>query len=186
MTRRSLFLLLAVPLVASPSSEYDSARRKIDLIEKEAYRPGTRVALSPGELNAYAEQEVKAAVPDGVRNPKVELGSDRATGSALVDFARLQRAQGKPPGWLMQRLLEGERPVKVTARIRSAAGKATVDVESVEISGMTIDGGMLDYLIKNYLLPMYPDAKIGRPFELGHRIERLEVRPAAVGVLIGR
>jgi len=34
---------------------------------------------------------------------------------------------------------------------------------------------MLDYLIQNYLLPYYPDAKIGQPFELNHRIERVDV-----------
>jgi len=27
---------------------------------------------------------------------------------------------------------------------------------------------------------------LGRPFELGHRIERLDVQPAAVAVFIGR
>ncbi len=31
---------------------------------------------------------------------------------------------------------------------------------------------------------MYPDAAVGRPFELGHRIEKLDVEPASVGVLI--
>ena len=32
----------------------------------------------------------------------------------------------------------------------------------------------------------YPDAKIGEPFALGHRIERLDVQPSAVGIVIGR
>jgi hypothetical protein len=86
----------------------------------------------------------------------------------------------------MSKLLEGERPVSVTARIRSAGGTATVDVERVEISGIVIDGRTLDFLIENILLPLYPNAVVGRPFELGHRIERLDVEPRAVGVVIGR
>jgi hypothetical protein len=49
---------------------------------------------------------------------------------------------------------------------------------------MAISGGALDFLIRNFLLPYYPDAKVGVPFELGHRIERLEVEPTGVGVLI--
>jgi hypothetical protein len=56
----------------------------------------------------------------------------------------------------------------------------------VEISSVTIDGKTLDFLIQNFLLAKYPDAIVGRPFELGHRIERLDVQPAAVGVVIGR
>ena len=42
----------------------------------------------------------------------------------------------------------------------------------------------LDFLIQNFLLPRFPDAKIGRPFELGHGIDRLEVRPNEVRVVI--
>jgi hypothetical protein len=54
------------------------------------------------------------------------------------------------------------------------------------ISGLEIDGKTLDFLIRNFLLEMYPDAAVGRQFELGHRIDRLDVQPAAVGVVIGK
>jgi hypothetical protein len=111
---------------------------------------------------------------------------DLATGTAMINFAQLERSQGKQPGWLMSKFLEGERPVVVTARIRSAGGRATVDVQRVEISGIAIDGKTLDFLIQNFLLAMYPDAVVGRPFELGHRIDRLNITPSAVGVVIGR
>ena len=107
-----------------------------------------------------------------------------ATGKALVDFGKLQRATGHSPGWLMSKLLEGERPVSVTAHIQSSGGRATVDIQRVEISGIAIDGSTLDFLIENFLLPMYPDAAISRPFELGHRIDRLDVSPAAVAVVL--
>ena len=102
----------------------------------------------------------------------------------MVDFAKVRRAQGHEQGWLMRKLLEGERPVSVTARIQSAGGRATVDVQRVEISGVVVDGRTLDFLIQNILMQVYPDAVVGRPFELGHRIERVDVQPAAVAVLI--
>jgi hypothetical protein len=35
-------------------------------------------------------------------------------------------------------------------------------------------------------LPLYPNAVVGRPFELGHHIERLDVQARAVGIVIGR
>src|ERR1700730_1861751 len=177
--------LLAVPiLLVSSRSEYQSAQRKFELIENERLKPGARVTLSQRELNAYAEEEVPKVVPQGVREPKLEIGAGTATGSALVDFLKLRSAQGKPPGWLMRQMLQGEHPVTVTARIDSSNGRATVNVESVDISGITIEGRMLDYLIQNYLLPYYPDAKVGQPFELSHRIERLDVQPARVDVIL--
>jgi hypothetical protein len=173
---------LFLPLLCGSYTAYESAKQKFELIESESLRAGSRVSLTPRELNAYVEREA----PDGVRNPTLDLGSGSATGSALVDFLKLRRAQGQQPGWLMSKLLEGERPVRVVARVTSGNGRAQVDVQSVEISGISIEGRMLDYLIRNYLHSYYPGAKVGEPFELGHRIDRLEIKPSSVGVVIGR
>jgi hypothetical protein len=170
-------------LLASTPSDYQSAQRKIDGIGSDRLKPGARVELTAAELDAYAEHYL----PEGVRNPKVEITApEMATGSALVDFAKLGRAEGHPPGWLLSFLLNGERPVSVTARIRSSGGQATVDVRSVQVGGVQIDGAALDFLIRNVLLTLYPDAVVGRPFALGHRIASLDVQPRAVRILIGR
>ena len=182
--RMARLLFVAVPFYASSQSDYTSVKHKFELIENERLRPGSKVTLSPQELNAYVREEVPKTVPEGVREPKVELGTGSATGSALVDFVKLRSAQGKAPGWLMRQLLAGEHPVTVVARIQSGGGRATAEVQSVEISGMTIEGRMLDFLIQNYLLPYYPDAKIGQPFELSHRMERLDIKPNQVAVYI--
>ena len=185
MKRWALLLLLS-PLVATPTNDYLSAKQKFDLIETDKLKPGSRVTLTPRELNAYVATEAQQYAPQGLREPKVQLGDGQATGEALVDFVKLRQAAGKPPGWLLTKLLSGERPVRVTARIQSGSGRATVDVEAVEISGMTIDGKMLDFLIEHYLIPQFPDAKVGRPFELGHRVDRLEVKPKGVDVAVSR
>jgi len=181
-----LLALLAAPLLPSASSDYEAAAHKVFLIEHHRLRPGSRVELTAPELNAYARQEIADVAPNGVRNPRLELGAGTATGSALIDFGKLRRAEGKPPSLIMSYLLDGERPVSITARIRSSGGTATVDVEHIEISGVTIEGPLLDFLIRNYLTPAYPNAKVGQPFELGHGIERLDVQPSAVAVVIGR
>jgi hypothetical protein len=184
-SRSALFAvpLLTVAALSAGYNDYTSARQKFDQIEGGRLRAGSRVQLTPGELNAYAAHEV----PPGVRNPRVEIVSPGvATGSAMVDFGKVRRAQGYQPGWLMSKLLDGERPVSVTARIRSSDGHATVDVQKVSISGLEIDGSTLDFLIQNFLIPMYPSAAVGRPFELGGRIEKLDIQPAGVGVLIGK
>jgi hypothetical protein len=175
--------LLGLATLGAASNDYLSAKRKFDLIESGRLKAGSRVELSVRELDAYAEQ----VVPEGVRNPRLQLvAPGMATGIAMVDFGKLRRALGYRTGWLMSKLLDGDRPVSVTARIRSGAGRATVDVQRVEISGVAIDGPTLDFLIRNVLLPLYPAAVVGRPFELGNRIEKLDVGTAAVAVLIGR
>ncbi|HEY1240993.1 MAG TPA: hypothetical protein VGF16_10570 [Bryobacteraceae bacterium] len=187
--RRALLSVVWVPailLLGAAPADYQSVQRKFDLIEAGRLKPGSRVELTPSELNAYVEHQVPM-VTGGVRQPRLTLlRPEVAEGTAVINFAELRRSQGNPPGWLMSRLLDGERPVSVTARIRSSAGQATVDVLSVQISGVTLDGKTLDFLIQHFLLPLYPDAAVGRPFDLGDRIEKLDVRPQGVTVLIGR
>ncbi|HLK63104.1 MAG TPA: hypothetical protein VKU19_06670 [Bryobacteraceae bacterium] len=178
-----VFSLLFVGVLCAAYTDYDSAKQKLDRIESDRLRSGTRVELTAREMTAWVEHEA----PQGVRNPRILLvAPELASGTALIDFNKVQRAQGYEPNWLMSKLLSGEHPVTVTARVRSARGRATVDVQKVEISGVAIDGKTLDFLIQNFLLPAYPDAAIGRPFELGHHIDKLDVQPASVGVVIGR
>ena len=174
-------LLLAV-LLGAAADDYLSAQRKLDQVEADRLPRGARVVLSPREINAWAAHEV----PEGVRNPKLLLGASAATGSAMVDFLKVRRAQGYHPSWLVSKLLDGERPVSVTVAIHSGQGKAVVDVQKVEVAGITVDGRTLDFLIQNFLLPMYPEAAVGRPFELGHRIDRLDVAPTGVTVTIAK
>jgi len=162
---------------------YSSARQKVDLIESGRLRPGARVDLSVRELNAFAEKEA----PAGVRDPELKFSDpETVSGQALVDFGKLQRAQGYHPGFLMAKLLDGERPVSATVRVHSGAGKVTVEVERAAISGIEIDGRTIEFLIQNFIEPFYPEAVVGRPVAMGYRIDRLQVAPAGVGVVIGR
>jgi hypothetical protein len=181
VSRRISILFVAASLAGASYNDYASAKQKFDSIEAGRLPSGARIVLTLPELNAWAAREV----PAGVRNPRLRVSArDTATGDAFIDFGKLERSAGGQPGWLVSKLLDGERPVAVTARIRSSAGRATVDIQRVEISGITIDGRTLDFLIRNFLIPMYPSAIVGTAFELGHRIDRIDVSPSAVAVLL--
>lgn len=183
MKRAALALAVCLPVLCSSYAEYLSASRKFKLIDSDRLRH-THVAVTAAELNAWVKQEIAANFPQGVREPRLVLSDGGGTGSLLIDFGKVRRAQGNPPGWLMSRFLDGERPVEVTVRVRSANGHATVDVVGVKVSGLVIEGRVLDFLIHYYLLPNYPDAKVGEPFDLAHNIDRFDVKPAAVDVVI--
>jgi hypothetical protein len=181
----SVYALYLAAALGAPLDNYTSAQEKLARIEGDQAPAGSHIELSTAELNAYVRNEAPK-VTDGVRNPHLELvGDGLARGTAMIDFARVQRSQGNPPGWLMAKLLEGERPVSVSVRIRSSKGLATVEVERVEISGMSIEGAALDFLIQHFVLGLYPNAVVGRPFPIGHRVERLDVRPRGVTVVVG-
>ena len=175
-------LLMAWWAWAGAPNPGDAARAKIRLIQEGKVRRGTVVSFTAAELNGYAQSEL----PQGVRQPRLELGSGSATGYALVDFLKLEHSGGANPPWLITKLIQGERPVRVNARIESGDGKAVVRLERVEISGLAVSGYTLDFLIQNFFLPLYPDAKINQPFALNQRVDRIEVNPAAARVVMRR
>lgn len=184
---RLALLLVLVAAVGASTSDYRSVKQKFSVLEKGAAKPGSHITITPKELNAYVKQDVSEAAPDGFRNPEVWLGNGQASGKAHIDFLKMRRATGSAePNWILRKLLEGEREVTVTTRVDSGEGMATVNVEQVEISGVPISGAALDYVIQNYLIPRYPEAKIGEPFEIGHGIDRFEIRPGGVRIVMSR
>ena len=175
-------VLIATLLAADPL--YQSAQHKFDLIESGRAKPGSTIAFTSSEINAWTRVAVPEAVPRGIRNPRVEFGAETVTGYALIDFLKMREAKGESTNWLMTRLIEGERPVKVSVRIVSAGGRATVYLTSVEISNTVVNQGLLDFLVKTFLIPLYPDAKIDEPFDLGYNIDRIDTDPNGVKVVI--
>jgi hypothetical protein len=184
--RAAVFAALLWRPPAALPSDFSNAEAKIEQIESDRAPRGARLVFSAAELNSYVEQQVPA-VTQGVRQPRLELlGQGVTRGNALVDFAKLRTSEGHPPPWLLAKLLEGEHPVSVTALIRSSGGQATVEVQQVEISGVSISGAPLDFLIEHFLLPLYPDAVVNRPFALAHGVDRVDVEKGRVIVVMGR
>jgi hypothetical protein len=183
--RRLSFLLTIFTLGLSAADPvYESARHKLDLIEGRQAPPGSVVTFTPEEINAWARVRMPEIVPEGLRNPRATLGTDTGTGEALVDFLKLRHAQGETTNFFLRKLIEGERPVKATIRLQSGDGRATVFLTRVELSNVVADGTVLDFLMKTFFLPLYPDAKINEPFDLGYGIDRIDIRPSGVRVTI--
>ncbi|SRR6266403_1710195 len=183
---RRLFSVLVGATLALPAADplYESARQKLDMIEEHRAKPGSVITFSPGEINAWARVRVPDFVPEGIRNQRVELGTDAASGYALMDFLKMRHAKGESTSWLMSKLIEGERPVKVSIRMNSGAGRCTVYLTRVEVSNVAANQTVLDFLVKTFFAPLFPDAKINEPFDLDYNVEKIEIRPAAVRVTI--
>jgi hypothetical protein len=181
LRRVTAFLALGLALPGADPL-YESASRKLDLIQSGHAQRGATFRFAPAEINAWVRVTVPQTVPQGVRDPRVELGEGQASGYALIDFLKIREAKGESTSWMISRLLEGERPVKVMVQLRSGGGRCTVYLTRVEISNAVANGTLLDFLIKAFLLPLYPDAKIDEPFDLDFHVERIEIHPSGVSV----
>ena len=175
---------LSVVLASAADPAYESAKRKLEAIQEDRARPGSRVWLSLAELNAYGRQAALTVAPQGLRSPRLELGNGAAAGSALIDFLKVRELKGPAPNPLVAWFLSGERPVRAEARIESGGGRATVYLQKVTVSWATAQGAALDFLVQNFLLPFYPEAAINKPFDLKHNVDRFEISPAGVNVVI--
>lgn len=173
---------LAVSTTASSISEYENAKKKIEMVAEDKAPRGSLVTVTGSELNAWVQTEVPGVAEEGIRDPRVDLMDGRAAGSMLVDMLKLRQSRGIQDGWVMAKLMAGERPLKVTVRIQSWSGKGQVDIEKVELSGVALSGPPLDFLVRHYVQPYLPSVRFGEPFEWAHGIERLDLKPDAVRI----
>ncbi len=160
--------------------------QKLDLIESGKAKPGSVFRFTSAELNAWVRVKAPAVVHEGFRQPHLVLGNGEASAAALIDFLKVRHSSGVETNWLVAKLIQGEKLVKVRAGIQSAHGQATVHVLRVEVGGLAVTGAPLDFLVRNFLLPFYPDAKIDEPFELAGNVDRIVVTPAEARVYIRR
>ncbi|MCS7023717.1 MAG: hypothetical protein NZV14_02865 [Bryobacteraceae bacterium] len=159
-----------------------TAAQKIDLIEKGKLPPGSQITFRESELNVYLDQKARELVPEGLKNPRIVIRDGKVTATARVDFVKMRHAQGLDTGWMMRKLLEGEHPVQVVGALRSGNGIARVDLELVDIGGVSIRGRALDLLIRTFVHPLYPNVKVGESFELGYDLDRIELKPGIATV----
>jgi hypothetical protein len=186
MLRVALLSLVVLPLLPAPSSKYDRlpVQQKIDYIENGKVPPGTVLSFPERDVNSFLVKKAKEKVPEGLRDPKVVIRDGSAVGHAYVDFVKMRHAQGTDMNWLMRKLLEGEHPISISGKLTSANGMAKVDLDRVEIGGNSIRGRALDLLIRTFVNPLYPSAKVGENFELGYNMDRIELKQGVAHVLM--
>lgn len=180
---RPLFLLILAAAVYAANPVLDRVDYKLNLIDSGRARRGSVIVFTPAEMNAWARGRVPQMYK-GVSDPSIQLGMGTATGSATIDFLKMRQGEGVATSPLVAKLIEGERPLKVSVQLESAGGYATAKLTRLEISGIAVTGAPLDFLVNQLFLKMFPDAKVNQPFELRDNIDRIELRPDGVRVTI--
>lgn len=180
-------------LCAQPAlSKADAARfaAKLAIIEKNAHTPrkgsaARTTTLTDVEVNSYLKFLAGSQVPVGIVEPTLHaVGNGRITGSALVDLdaVRTQKQRGwmDPLAYLMGRL-----PVTAAGVLTTQNGVGRFQLESAEISGVTIPKSLLQELLTYYSrTPEKPTGiNMDEPFELPAAIREIRVGNGTAAVV---
>lgn len=177
-----IFVLAGAAALSAADPQAASVTHKLDLIDSGKAKPGAVFRFTTAELNAWLRVKVPTIIHNGLREPQLQLGNGTASASARIDFVKVRHANGVETNWLIAKLIQGEKLVTAQASIQSSHGQATVHVLRVEIGGLAVTGAPLDFLVENFLLPFYPNAKIDEPFDLAGNVDRIVVTPAEARV----
>jgi hypothetical protein len=139
--------------------------------------PARSTSITDQELNSYLAFNAKGQVPAGVLEPTLNaLGDGKVSGRAVVDLdaVRTQKQRGwlDPVGYLSGRL-----PVTASGRLTTKDGQGQFQLESAEISGVSVPKAVLQELLTFYSRsPENPNGiSMEAPFELPARIREIRV-----------
>jgi hypothetical protein len=189
----ALGLAAAVPLASHlmaqqrfTKQDADRCQGKLGRITTFGTAPKARAASSPGgqttqltdtELNSYLRYNLKDQVPAGIIEPTLSaMGDGRVRGGAVIDLdaVRNQKQRGwtDPLGYM-----SGKLPLTASGLLITQNGIGRFQLESAEISGVTIPKSLVQELLSYYSKSSEHPSGIGidDPFELPARIREIRV-----------
>jgi hypothetical protein len=191
MRKRSALLLLVALLGLAPlaaqgrlsKQDADRFQSKLTRIVAFGSTASARAAqpiatpVSDVEVNSYLRYLAADQIPVGIVEPVLSaLGDGRVSGRAVVDLDAVRKQ--KQRGWLdPMSYLSGRLPVTASGRLSTKDGKGQFQLESADISGVTVPKAVLQELVTYYSrTPENPEGiDMDAPFELPARIREIRV-----------
>lgn len=186
-------LLAAQPQVQPRLTKADGERFQTKLTRivtigntpRSAKRAAESTTVSDVEVNSYLRYHAQEQIPVGIVEPILNAHGDGiVSGRAIVDLdaVRKQRQRGwlDPMGYLTGRL-----PLTARGRLTTQNGVGRFELESAEISGVTVPKTMVQELLSYYSrTPETPNGiNMDDPFELPAQIREIRVAPGAATIV---
>ena len=176
-------VLLAVVQPVGSKADAAKFQAKLTQIERNGSQPRKAKApprstqVSDAEVNAYLKYLAGSKVPVGIADPMLHgAGNGRVTGQATVDLdavrTQKKRAWTDPLGYLTGRL-----PVTAAGTLTTQNGVGRFQLESAQISGVTIPKSLLQELLSYYSKTPENPAGINmdEPFQLPEAIQEIRI-----------
>ena len=189
---RAVRLTVAVALVATTAhlsaqtkvSKAEATRfaSKLTQIQKNGETPrkgnaARSTQVSDGEVNSYLKFLAGTQVPVGIVDPTLHgAGNGRVTGRALVDLDAVRTS--KKRGWTDPLgYLSGKMPITAAGTLTTSKGIGRFQLESAELSGLTIPKSLVQELLSFYSKTAENPAGINMddPFQLPSAIQEIRI-----------
>lgn len=133
--------------------------------------------VTDAEVSAYLRYNLKDGLPTGIVDPSLHaIGDGRVGGRAIVDLDAVRKQ--KQRGWLdPMGYLSGRLPVTARGRLVTKDGIGRFQLESAEVSGVTVPKVFIQELLTYYSrTPEKPDGiNMDDPFDLPAQIQEIRV-----------
>ena len=148
-------------------------------------RTAQSTVLSDQELNAYLHYHARDQVPVGIVEPTLNAHDGGiVSGRAIVDLDAVRKQ--KQRGWMdPMGYLTGRLPLTARGRLTTQNGVGRFQLESAEISGVTVPRTLVQELLTFYsATPEDPDGiNMDDPFELPSQIKEIRVAPGTATIV---
>ncbi len=179
-----LVLIALIPLEAATVSRQsaDAFAVKMALIQRQGAateRAGAlRTLVTEDELNSWLMYSAQPLLPDGLGQPKITIvGAGRLAGQAIIDLDAVARQRSAGGGFDLFSLISGKVPVTVTGILHSGDGMARFEVQTAEVSGISVPVAVLQELVSYYFrTPERPQGiRLDDAYDLPAGIQQIEV-----------
>ena len=159
----------------------DAFSKKIVLVQKQADEKAAKArstVFTQAETNSYLKFQAGDLLPTGLTQPELTMiGQGKVSGKAVVDLDVVRQKQSSG-GWFdVTSYLTGKLPVTASGRIVTWDGKGKFELESAEVSGVSIQKTLLAQMV-NFFTRTADNPRgssIDDTFELPANIQRIDV-----------
>jgi hypothetical protein len=159
----------------------DAFEKKIILVQSQSEQKSPKdrpTTFSQAETNSYLKFKAGDLLPVGLTQPELTIiGGGKVSGKAIVDLDIVRQKQSSG-GWFdPTSYLTGKLPVTASGRIVTWEGKGKFELESAEMSGITIPKSFLAQMV-NFFTRTADNPRgssIDDTFVLPANIQRIDV-----------
>lgn len=164
-------------------SASQSAQRKFQHVINNSRRTPPDQAptvFSEREINSYVNDSRYIKLPVGVENVTFRGSPGVIDAVARVNFDEITASRRESNPLLY--FFSGTHDVHVVANAEASGGRARVEIQSVDIGGVSVPRAALEFFISHYLTPKYPDIGMTSTFNLAYHIDTATVGNATLTI----